>query len=149
MKSDVLIIGSGAAGLSLALNLSHYNLNIILISKQKLSESATYYAQGGVAAVFGKTDSIESHTTDTLIAGAGICNESAVKFITKNARDSLEWLIENTNVTFDTIIKDNEQLFHLTKEGGHSHRRILHSADATGLAIQSSLQEQVQLKNNI
>lgn len=149
MKSDVLIIGSGAAGLSLALKLSHYNLNIILMSKQKLSESSTYYAQGGVAAVFDKTDSIESHTTDTLIAGAGICDEKAVKFITENARNSLEWLIENTNVNFDTVIKNNKQLFHLTKEGGHSHRRILHSADATGLAIQSSLQEQVQLKNNI
>ena len=145
---DVLIIGAGAAGLSLALKLApHAKVNVL--SKGKLSEGSTFYAQGGVAAVFSDTDSIESHVKDTLIAGAGLCDEEAVRFTVSNAKESMQWLID-TGVKFDTEVDGNgEEHYHLTREGGHSHRRILHAADATGKEIENSLLSAVQKHENI
>ena len=135
---DVLIIGSGAAGLSLALRLADQH-QVIVLSKGPVTEGSTFYAQGGIAAVFDETDSIDSHVEDTLIAGAGICDRHAVEFVASNARSCVQWLIDQ-GVLFDTHIQPNgEESYHLTREGGHSHRRILHAADATGREVQSTL----------
>ncbi|MFO6422796.1 L-aspartate oxidase [Motilimonas sp. KMU-193] len=143
--SDVLIIGSGAAGLSLALKLAEH-ADVRVLSKGPLSEGSTMYAQGGIAAVFDESDSIESHVADTLIAGAGICDEETVRFTATTAKDCMEWLI-GEGVPFDreeTKDKDSDEVkYHLTREGGHSHRRILHTADATGKAVQTTLIEAV------
>ena len=138
LHCDVLIIGSGAAGLSLALRLAEHQ-NVIVLSKGPMSEGSTFYAQGGIAAVFDETDSIASHVEDTLIAGAGIVDEHAAEFVASNARHCVQWLIDQ-GVLFDTQVQPNgEESYHLTREGGHSHRRILHAADATGKAVETTL----------
>ncbi|MGL5700205.1 MAG: L-aspartate oxidase [Kluyvera sp.] len=138
LSCDVLIIGSGAAGLSLALRLAEHR-SVIILSKGPISEGSTFYAQGGIAAVFDETDSIESHIEDTLVAGAGICDRQAVSFVASNARHCVQWLIDQ-GVLFDTQVQANgEESYHLTREGGHSHRRILHAADATGREVENTL----------
>ncbi|MFU0885343.1 L-aspartate oxidase [Kluyvera sichuanensis] len=138
LSCDVLIIGSGAAGLSLALRLAEHS-SVIVLSKGPISEGSTFYAQGGIAAVFDETDSIESHIDDTLIAGAGICDRQAVSFVASNAKHCVQWLIDQ-GVLFDTQVQANgEESYHLTREGGHSHRRILHAADATGREVENTL----------
>lgn len=145
---DVLIIGSGAAGLSLALRLADQH-QVIVLSKGPVTEGSTFYAQGGIAAVFDETDSIDSHVEDTLIAGAGICDRHAVEFVASNARSCVQWLIDQ-GVLFDTHVQPNgEESYHLTREGGHSHRRILHAADATGREVQSTLVSKAQNHQNI
>ncbi|EMS0111477.1 L-aspartate oxidase [Escherichia coli] len=145
---DVLIIGSGAAGLSLALRLADQH-QVIVLSKDPVTEGSTFYAQGGIAAVFDETDSIDSHVEDTLIAGAGICDRHAVEFVASNARSCVQWLIDQ-GVLFDTHVQPNgEESYHLTREGGHSHRRILHAADATGREVQSTLVSKAQNHPNI
>jgi L-aspartate oxidase len=138
LSCDVLIIGSGAAGLSLALRVAEQH-SVIVLSKGPISEGSTFYAQGGIAAVFDETDSIESHIEDTLIAGAGICDRDAVSFVASNAKNCVQWLIDQ-GVLFDTQVQSNgEASYHLTREGGHSHRRILHAADATGKEVENTL----------
>ncbi|EJY9727770.1 L-aspartate oxidase [Escherichia coli] len=145
---DVLIIGSGAAGLSLALRLADQH-QVIVLSKGPVTEGSTFYAQGGIAAVFDETDSIDSHVEDTLIAGAGICDRHAVEFVASNARSCVQWLIDQ-GVLFDTHVQPNgEESYHLTRDGGHSHRRILHAADATGREVQSTLVSKAQNHPNI
>ncbi|HFP3325961.1 TPA: L-aspartate oxidase [Escherichia coli] len=145
---DVLIIGSGAAGLSLALRLADQH-QVIVLSKGPVTEGSTFYAQGGIAAVFDETDSIDSHVEDTLIAGAGICDRHAVEFVASNARSCVQWLIDQ-GVLFDTHVQPNgEESYHLTREGGHSHRRIIHAADATGREVQSTLVSKAQNHPNI
>ncbi|EAC2093346.1 L-aspartate oxidase [Escherichia coli] len=145
---DVLIIGSGAAGLSLALRLADQH-QVIVLSKGPVTEGSTFYAQGSIAAVFDETDSIDSHVEDTLIAGAGICDRHAVEFVASNARSCVQWLIDQ-GVLFDTHVQPNgEESYHLTREGGHSHRRILHAADATGREVQSTLVSKAQNHPNI
>ncbi|AYD43166.1 L-aspartate oxidase [Yersinia rochesterensis] len=146
--SDVLIIGSGAAGLSLALRLAPY-CKVTVLSKGPLNEGATFYAQGGIAAVFDETDSISSHVDDTLIAGAGLCDKEAVEFIASNARSCVQWLIDQ-GVLFDTETNaSGEERYHLTREGGHSHRRILHTADATGKEVETTLVGKASTHPNI
>ena len=145
---DVLIIGSGAAGLSLALRLADQH-QVIVLSKGPVTEGSTFYAQGGIAAVFDETDSIDSHVEDTLIAGAGICDRHAVEFVASNARSCVQWLIDQGGL-FDTHIQPNgEESYHLTREGGHSHRRILHAADATGKEVETTLVSKAQNHPNI
>lgn len=145
---DVLIIGSGAAGLSLALRTADQH-QVIVLSKGPVTEGSTFYARGGIAAVFDETDSIDSHVEDTLIAGAGICDRHAVEFVASNARSCVQWLIDR-GVLFDTHVQPNgEESYHLTREGGHSHRRILHAADATGREVQSTLVSKAQNHPNI
>lgn len=145
---DVLIIGSGAAGLSLALRLADQH-QVIVLSKGPVTEGSTFYAQGGIAAVFDETDSIDSHVEDTLIAGAGICDRHAVEFVASNARSCVQWLIDQ-GVLFDTHVQPNgAESYHLTREGGHSHRRILHAADATGKEVETTLVSKAQNHPNI
>ncbi|WDE06364.1 L-aspartate oxidase [Thalassomonas viridans] len=145
---DVLIIGSGAAGLTLALHLAK-TADVIVLCKGPINEGSTYYAQGGIAAVFDKNDSIDSHVSDTLIAGAGLCEAETVKYTAENAKACLEWLIEQ-GVDFDREKNhDGNVRYHLTREGGHSHRRILHAADATGQAVQTTLVDKVRQHNRI
>ncbi|ANS86412.1 L-aspartate oxidase [Vibrio scophthalmi] len=148
-QCDVLVIGSGAAGLSLALRVAEHG-KVIVLSKGPRSEGATFYAQGGIAAVFDESDSIDSHVEDTLIAGGGICEKETVKFIAENAKECVQWLIDG-GVPFDRVENDSDEAprYHLTREGGHSHRRILHAADATGMAMQTSLQDNVHNHPNI
>ncbi len=142
-KHQIIVIGSGAAGLSAALHLADY-FKVAVICKDNLTEGSTFYAQGGIAAVMGDEDSIESHIADTLIAGAGLCDLSAVKITAEKAKEAVLWLVEK-GVSFTTETKPDGQLdFHLTKEGGHSHRRILHAQDATGFAIESTLVDLVK-----
>ncbi len=141
---DVIIVGSGGAGLSLALSLPDH-FNIAVLAKSTLTDASTYYAQGGVAAVLDKTDSIEQHINDTMIAGAHLCEMAAVKQTVEGGKSSVDFLL-NQGVQF--TLDDQEQL-HLTREGGHSHRRIIHAADATGRAISTTLVERAQEKANI
>ena len=147
-QCDVLIIGSGAAGLSLALKLADH-CNVIVLSKSEPTEGATRYAQGGIAAVFDESDSIDSHVRDTVDAGAGLCDENVVRFTAERGKACMQWLIK-FGMPFDTeTSSDGETRYHLTREGGHSHRRILHSADATGQAVQVTLTEAVNQHPNI
>lgn len=147
-RCDLLVIGSGAAGLSLALKMAEH-CNVIVLSKSDVNEGSTRYAQGGIAAVFDDDDSIENHIADTLKAGAGICDEAVVRFTAENAKRSMQWLI-GRGVPFDQEQdKYGNMRFHLTREGGHSHRRILHAADATGEAVQTTLSENVKQHPNI
>ncbi|SEH27749.1 L-aspartate oxidase [Magnetospirillum fulvum] len=138
---DLLVIGSGAAGMSVALGLlaQRPTARVGVLSKTDLSEGSTKYAQGGIAAVLDATDSIEAHIRDTLIAGGGLCYEPAVRAVVEGAPAAIRWLIAN-GVMFDREDGD----LHLTREGGHSHRRIVHSADATGLAVQTSLESKLR-----
>ncbi len=145
---DVMIVGSGAAGLSLALALAD-RLSIVILSKAAVSEGATYYAQGGVSAVMDHADSIESHIEDTLNAGAGLCHRDVAEHIVRHGRERVEWLIEQ-GVPFSTRTSKSGALeFHLTREGGHSHRRVVHAADATGRAIEQTLVERAREHANI
>ncbi|HWW04492.1 L-aspartate oxidase [Collimonas sp.] len=146
MKFDVAIIGSGLAGLSVALHLAETN-KVAVISKRALLDGASNWAQGGIAAVLDSGDSHEQHINDTLIAGAGLCDESATRFIVENGRAAIEWLIEQ-GVPF-TPDASAELGFHLTREGGHSQRRIIHAADATGHAVQVTLEQKVRAHPNI
>ena len=127
---DVMIIGSGAAGLSVALALPRH-FNIALISKSEINEGATFYAQGGISAVMDPADTNAAHIEDTLNAGSGLCHPDVVEHIVSSGRNRIEWLIEQ-GVPFSTrTSKSGNREFHLTKEGGHSHRRVVHAADAT------------------
>ncbi len=140
---DVLIIGSGAAGLTLALRLPSH-LQVAVLSKARFESGSTWRAQGGVAAVLEPTDSFEEHTQDTLIAGAELSRPEAVRHIIHEGPASIQWLIEQ-GVPFTR----EDDHYHLTKEGGHSHRRIIHAADATGRAIHSTLLQRAQEAGNI
>ena len=142
---DVLIVGSGVAGLTLALHVDK-RYRVAIISKATLHGGASWLAQGGIAAVLDENDTKEAHIRDTEVAGAGLCHIETVRFVVENGPDAVRWLI-NSGVDFTK--NENEENFHLTKEGGHSHRRILHSADATGKAVTSALVEQVLAAKNI
>ena len=147
-STDILIIGCGAAGLSLGLRLADI-ARVVALAKGPLSEGSTYYAQGGVSAVLDANDSIESHIQDTLVAGAGLCNPDSVRFTVEHGRETIEWLRER-GVAFTTEARfDGSVDYHLTREGGHSHRRVVHAADATGHAIQTTLEARAQQHPNI
>ena len=141
---DVLIVGSGLAGLSSALLLSS-KYRVAVITKRAVREGSSGWAQGGIAAVWDKTDSFAAHVDDTLIAGAGLCDMAATQFVVEQAPQAIAWL-QSLGVPFST--EDNGDL-HLTREGGHSARRIVHVTDATGAAVQRTLIERVQQTANI
>jgi L-aspartate oxidase len=139
---DALVLGSGLAGQALALRLAEAGRKVALITKKQVEDSASSWAQGGIAAVLDSADSIEHHISDTLTAGAGLCDIDATRFVVENGREAIEWLISR-GVPF-TRDENGALGYHLTREGGHSHRRIVHVADATGSAIQATLTEQVR-----
>jgi L-aspartate oxidase len=142
---DVLIIGSGAAGLTLALKLAQH-ARVAVLSKSAINEGSTWFAQGGIAAVLDDQDTVDAHVADTLVAGSGLCHEDAVRFTVERSRGAIKWLIDQ-GVSFTR--SQNSSDYHLTQEGGHSHRRIIHSADATGQAVHSTLIEQVRHHSSI
>ena len=146
-QSDVLIIGSGASGLSLALQLAGH-AHVVVISKADVKEGATFYAQGGVSAVLDAEDSVESHINDTIDTGCGLCKSDVVEFVVENGRKSIGWLID-LGVNFTRLPESDGQEFHLHQEGGHSHRRVLHAADSTGKAIESTLENRTRAHSNI
>ncbi len=145
---DVLIIGSGAAGMTLALKLGkHYR--IAMLCKDDPTEGSTYYAQGGVAAVLDEYDSIQSHIEDTLGAGGGLCHRDVVEYTVQRSAQTVNWLVE-LGVNFDTrTTGDGSTEFHLTMEGGHSHRRVIHAADATGREIAETLGSHLNTLDNV
>src|ERR1700741_5165083 len=125
-NADVLIIGSGAAGLTAALNLAD-RFKVTVLAKGGLNEGSTAWAQGGIAAVLEPGDTFESHVEDTMVAGAGLNNRATVEFVVENAPAAIERLAD-LGVPFNAA--DNANGWHLTREGGHSHRRIVHVDDA-------------------
>lgn len=143
---DLLIIGSGTAGLTLALKMAD-KARVAVLSKSQLEEGASLYAQGGISVVLDKADSLQSHIDDTLRAGGGLCDEDVVRFTVEHARESVEWLIEQgVSFTRDDMTTET---YHLTQEGGHSHRRVIHSADATGRAVETTLLDKAKAHPNI
>jgi len=152
---DVLIIGSGAAGLTLALKLASY-CRVAVLSKVEIEQGSTYYAQGGVSAVLAECDSVESHIEDTLDAGAGLCDPEAVRFTVENGRSAVEWLLDigvefSQQTEAQGVEEDstNDLGLHLTREGGHSHRRVAHAHDSTGKAIETTLIDQARANTQI
>ncbi|MFC1684660.1 L-aspartate oxidase [Pseudomonadota bacterium] len=145
---DVLIIGSGAAGLSLALRLPD-SARIAVVAKRNLSEGNTLYAQGGISAVLDVKDSVESHVADTLNAGAGLCDEAAVRHVVEKGPENIRWLLEEgVQFTREPGAQGNNDL-HLTREGGHSHRRVIHAADSTGHAVETTLEQQIRSQAHV
>ncbi|MEQ1496845.1 MAG: FAD-dependent oxidoreductase, partial [Novosphingobium sp.] len=143
MIHDVIIIGSGAAGLTAALALAD-KLKVLVLAKGELTGGSTAWAQGGIAAVLDAGDTFENHIRDTMVAGAGLNRLETVEFVIERAPHAIERLIE-LGVPFNTEGKD----LHLTREGGHSHRRIVHVADATGWAVQAALVKAAEAHPNV
>lgn len=146
LRFDLLIIGSGTAGLTLALKMADH-AKVAILSKSQLEEGASLYAQGGISVVLDKTDTLQSHIDDTLKAGHGLCDPDVVQFTVEHARESVNWLIEQ-GVSF-TRDEETDKNYHLTREGGHSHRRVIHSADATGRAVETTLLDKAKAHPNI
>jgi len=154
---DVIIVGTGASGLTVALELAQNEIGttqsqnppkIALISKGPIHEGSTFYAQGGIAAVLDEdNDSIDFHIKDTINAGAGLCHEDSVKFAIEHGKESIDWVIDK-GVKFSRE-ENTPNHYHLTREGGHSHRRVIHAADATGKALSEGLLAQVKQTPNI
>lgn len=142
-ESDFLVIGSGIAGLSFALQAANHG-SVAIVTKRDISESATKYAQGGIASVFSAEDSFEAHIEDTMVAGAGICHEDVVRMVVEEGPRTIRNLIE-WGVKFTTSGTD----YDLTREGGHSARRILHAEDITGREIERALVEAVRQHPNV
>ena len=143
LRFDVLIVGSGLAGLSAALLLAPTK-KVAIITKRSVSEGSSGWAQGGMAAVWSKDDSFQAHVDDTLVAGAGLCDLTATRFVVENAPKGIAWL-QSMGVPFSEEDGD----LHLTREGGHSARRIVHVTDATGAAVQRTLIDAVLKSPNI
>ncbi|MBP6563781.1 MAG: L-aspartate oxidase [Neisseriaceae bacterium] len=144
MDFDVLIIGAGLGGLSVALSLPQ-QLNVGLVCKQDFALCASDQAQGGMAAVLGDDDSVQNHIEDTLIAGAGLCDPDVVADIVAAGPDAIHWL-QQQQVPF-TLGPDGG--LHLTREGGHGQRRIVHAADQTGHVVTHTLQQALRLRPNV
>jgi L-aspartate oxidase len=146
LRYDVLILGSGLAGLSTALKLAE-NRKVAIITKKSLMEGASSRAQGGIAAVMAADDTTDAHYQDTLTAGAGLCDPVTTRYVVEHAKSAVDWLIAQ-GVPF-TRNAENGAIYHLTREGGHSQRRIIHAADATGLAVQETLAARIKAHPNI
>ncbi len=151
LTADVLIIGSGAAGLTAALTLAEH-CRVTVLAKGALSDGATGWAQGGIAAVLDAGDTFESHIEDTMVAGAGLNHRDVVEFVVENAPAAIERLAA-LGVPFNASAEGGKvalgDRWHLTREGGHSHRRIVHVDDATGWAVQQALERSAAANPNI
>jgi len=151
---DVLIIGGGAAGLSTALRLAEQDISIAILSKCELTEGSSLYAQGGIAAVLDGDDNFESHIKDTHIAGADLCKDDAVRKVVEGAPKTIQWLVDK-GVKFTVVDgpeydgEDSASEYHLTREGGHSHRRVIHAKDATGREVETTLEQHVRKQENV
>jgi len=146
VKFDILVVGTGLAGLTVALHVADRK-RVGLVTKRQLLDGASSWAQGGIAAVLAGDDTLESHIRDTLVAGAGLCDEAVTRYVVERGRESVQWLI-GQGVPF-TRDEASTTGFHLTTEGGHSHRRVIHAADATGRAVQSTLEGKIRSHPNV
>jgi len=146
LKFDVLVVGTGLAGLTLALHVAERR-RVGLLTKRELPDGASRWAQGGIAAVLSGEDTLESHIRDTLAAGAGLCDEAVTRYVVERGPECVQWLISQ-GVPF-TRDADSSTGYHLTTEGGHSRRRVIHAEDATGQAVQSTLEARVRAHRNI
>ena len=147
---DIVVVGGGLSGLTVALKCADHGFSVAIVTKEKLIESSSYYAQGGIAAVWHLRDSFDSHIEDTMNAGAGLCDRDIVEFAVKQGPQSIRWLVDN-GVLFshrDTLSGHPEE-FHLTQEGGHSARRVIHAADATGRNVETTLETKIRENQNI
>ena len=144
-SSEVLIIGSGLAALTTALHLAEHK-HVTILTKRELLDSASAWAQGGIAAVLDSHDSVENHIRDTLVAGAGLCDEAVTRFVVSQGKEMIDWLVAQ-GVAFTP--DRTSASYHLTREGGHSERRVVHAADATGRAVQTSLAGRIRSHPNI
>lgn len=140
IETDYVVVGSGLAGLTFALHAAEFG-NVCVVTKAEIYESNTSYAQGGIAAAVGEADSWELHERDTLIAGAGLCDPDAVRFLVQNAPDAIKWLI-GLGARFDT--DPMNAVLALGMEGGHSRSRIVHHADKTGWEVERAVSEAVR-----
>lgn len=144
-RFDVVVVGSGLAGLTVALGLADRK-KVGIVTKGEFLDGASNWAQGGIAAVLAKDDSPEDHIRDTEIAGVGLCDPDITRYVVERGRQAIEWLI-GQGVPFT---RDQSEVgYHLTREGGHSHRRVIHAADATGHAVQTTLEAKVKAHPNI
>ncbi len=139
--SSVLIIGGGIAGLSTALRLADEGHSVLVLSKNRLSDTASFRAQGGIAAVMNPEDSLSAHHSDTIVAGAGLCHSETVARVVREGPECIRWL-EDHGVRFTRTNGGTD--LHLTREGGHSKRRVVHADDATGVAVMSVLVDRVR-----
>ncbi len=145
---DVVIIGSGTAGLAAALHLPT-SAEVAILAKSPLEQASSHWAQGGISAVLDPEDSIDLHVRDTIEAGVGICDEPVVNFIAGNGAECIEWLAA-LGMPFTRDNPDvSDSNYHLTREGGHSRRRVVHAADTTGKALQQTLRAHVAERANI
>ena len=142
-EPDVIVVGSGAAGLTAALALAETK-RVLVLAKGSLTGGSTAWAQGGIAAVLDEGDTFANHIRDTMIAGGGLNRRETVEFVIERAPHAIQRLID-LGVPFNTEGKE----LHLTREGGHSHRRIVHVNDATGWAVQEALLNAAQANPNI
>ena len=148
IRCDVLIVGSGAAGLTCALNLPE-TLDVVVVSKSAADAGATAWAQGGIAAVLSEGDSVEAHIRDTLEAGAGLCHEDVVRLVVEHGPAVIARLIA-LGVPFTRMVPGEEvSAYHLTREGGHSRRRVIHVEDATGRALEDTLLKRIAERQNV
>ena len=147
-QHDVLIIGGGAAGLGLALRIAD-QCSVAIITKGPSMDGSTYYAQGGMSAVLSTEDSFQSHIEDTLKVGGSLSNEETIRYVVEHGPENIRWMQE-LGVPFSSeIFKSGKRELHLTREGGHTHRRVVHAADATGKAISDTLENHARHHDNI
>ncbi len=147
-QHDILIIGGGAAGLSLALRLAD-KCSVAIITKGPGKDGSTYYAQGGVSAVLSDADTFDSHIEDTLRVGSGLSKPATVKYVVEHGPENIRWM-QKLGVPFSSeMFKSGKRELHLTREGGHTHRRVVHAADATGKAISDTLENHARHHDNI